>query len=90
MMSIKHGYYFLAAIVLAAFSPLANSAPAVCDQTSHNGYSGEFDGRFYQVVVAGASPGMRQGRPPRQWNMTGFSGSLQRSIRLRRTNTSIA
>ena len=52
MMSIKHGYYFLTAIVLAAFSPLANSAPAVCGQASHNGYSGEFDGRFYQVVVA--------------------------------------
>ena len=50
MMSIKHGYYFLTAIVLAAFSPLASSAP-VCGQASHNGYSGEFDGRFYQVVV---------------------------------------
>jgi hypothetical protein len=52
MMSIKHGYYFLTAIVLAVSSPLANSAPAACGQTSHNGYSGEFDGRFYQVVVA--------------------------------------
>ena len=52
MTSIKHGYYFLAAIVLAAFSPLANSAAAVCNQGSHNDYSGEFDGRFYQVVVA--------------------------------------
>ncbi len=51
MMSIKHGFFFLTALVLGAFSPLANSAPAVCDQTSHNGYSGEFDGRFYQVVV---------------------------------------
>ncbi len=50
MMSIKHGYYFLTAIVLAAFSPLANSAP-VCGQPTHNGYSGAFDGRFYQVVV---------------------------------------
>jgi hypothetical protein len=52
MMSIKHGYYFLTAIVLAAFSPLASSATAVCDQPTHNGYSGAFDGRFYQVVVA--------------------------------------
>jgi hypothetical protein len=51
-MSIKHGHYFLAAIVLAAFSPLANSAPAVCGQPAHNGYSGAFDGRFYQVVDA--------------------------------------
>jgi hypothetical protein len=50
MRSIKYGYYFLTAIVLAAFSPLASSAPAVCGQTSHNGYSGEFDDRFYQVV----------------------------------------
>src|SRR5687768_13669552 len=52
MMSIKHGYHFLTAIVLAAFSPLAISAPAVCGQTSHNGYSGVFDGRFYEVVDA--------------------------------------
>ena len=53
MMSIKHGYYFLTAIVLAAFSPLASSTPAVCaGQPTHNGYSGAFDGRFYQVVVA--------------------------------------
>jgi hypothetical protein len=52
MISIKHGYYFLTAIVLAAFSPLANSAPAVCGQESHDDYSGAFDGRFYQVVVA--------------------------------------
>ena len=51
-MSIKHGYYFLTAIVLAAFSPLASSVPAVCGQESHNDYSGEFDGRFYQVVFA--------------------------------------
>jgi hypothetical protein len=51
MMSIKHGYHFLTAIVLAALSPLANSTSAVCGQLSHNGYSGEFDGRFYQVVV---------------------------------------
>jgi hypothetical protein len=51
MKSIRHAYYFLTAIVLAAFSPLASSAPAVCGQESHNGYSGEFDGRFYQVVV---------------------------------------
>jgi hypothetical protein len=53
MKSFKHAYYFLTAIVLAAFSPLASSAQAVCGQTTHNGYSGEFDGRFYQVVVAG-------------------------------------
>jgi hypothetical protein len=52
MKSIKHVYYFLTAIVLAAFSPLASSAPAVCGQPAHNGYSGAFDGRFYQVVVA--------------------------------------
>jgi len=52
MTSIKLGYHFLAAIVLAVTSPLALSAPAVCGQTSHNGYSGEFDGRFYQVIVA--------------------------------------
>jgi hypothetical protein len=49
MMSIKHGCHFLAAIVLAAFSSLANSVE--CHQSSHNGYSGDFDGRFYQVVV---------------------------------------
>ena len=52
MKSIKHVHYFLAAVMLAALSPLANSAPAVCGQLSHNGYTGEFDGRFYQVVVA--------------------------------------
>ena len=52
MMLIKRGYHFLTAIVLAAISPLAISAPAVCGQLSHDGYSGEFDGRFYQVVVA--------------------------------------
>ena len=52
MKSIKHVHYFLAAMMLAALSPLANSAPAVCGQLSHNGYTGEFDGRFYQVVVA--------------------------------------
>lgn len=52
MTSIEHGYRFLAAIVLAALSPLANSATAVCNQTSHNSYTGDFDGRFYQVVVA--------------------------------------
>lgn len=49
MTSIKHGYHFLTAIVLAALSPLANSAPAVCDDAP---YTGEFDGRFYQVVLA--------------------------------------
>ena len=53
MRSIKYGYYFLTVMVLAAFSPLASSASAVCGQTTHNGYSGAFDGRFYQVVVAG-------------------------------------
>src|SRR5688572_26632858 len=53
MTSFKQGCHFLAAIVLAAFSPLASSAPAVCGQTTHNDYSGTFDGRFYQVVVAG-------------------------------------
>lgn len=52
MMSVKHGYQFLTAIVLAALSPLASSAPAVCGQPSHNSYSGAFDGHFYQVVVA--------------------------------------
>ena len=52
MKSIKHVHYCLAAMMLAALSPLANSAPAVCGQLSHNGYTGEFDGRFYQVVVA--------------------------------------
>ena len=49
---MKHVQFFLAAMMLAALSPLANSAPAVCGQPSHNGYTGEFDGRFYQVVVA--------------------------------------
>jgi len=49
MISIKHGYHFLTAIALAAFAPLASSAPAVCDDAP---YTGEFDGRFYQVVVA--------------------------------------
>ncbi len=47
MTSINHG--FLTAIVIAAFSPLANSAPAVCDDAP---YTGEFDGHTYQVVVA--------------------------------------
>ena len=58
MMSIKHGYHFLAAIALAAFSPLASSTPAVCGpgQPTHNGYSGAFDGRFYQVVAASGIP----------------------------------
>jgi hypothetical protein len=49
MISIKNGYHFLAAIVLAVFSPLASSAPAVCDDAP---YTGEFDGRFYRVVLA--------------------------------------
>jgi hypothetical protein len=48
MLSIKHGYHFLTAIALAAFSPLASSEPAVCN---HDDYSGAFDGRFYEVVV---------------------------------------
>ncbi len=49
MISIKQGRYFLTAVMLAVFSPLANSAAAVCD---HGDYSGAFDGRFYQVVLA--------------------------------------
>jgi hypothetical protein len=53
MTSFKHGCHFLAVIALAAFSSPASPAPAVCGQTAHNGYSGAFDGRFYQVVVAG-------------------------------------
>jgi hypothetical protein len=51
-MSINQGHHLLAAIALVAFSPLARSTPAVCSQPDHNGYSGEFDGRFYQVIVA--------------------------------------
>jgi hypothetical protein len=51
MLTIKPGYHFLAAIALVAFSPLASSTTGFCGQPSHNGYTGAFDGRFYQVVV---------------------------------------
>jgi hypothetical protein len=76
MMSIKHGYYFLTAIVLAVFSPLANSAPAVCGQTSHNGYSGAFDGRFYQVVVAGGISWVAAGTAAEALEHDGVLGQL--------------
>ena len=54
MMAITSTRFGIVLVALLGASGLANASTAgpVCNQLSHNGYNGNFDGRFYKVVSA--------------------------------------